>query len=293
VETAGDLLTIDELIARAQFEPSLIDIYVEGDGDVAVFRSIFDYLELEVGVFAVNARLDIRRNEVEPFSIDYGNRSKLIAAAARVHQELPVTQRTLTFIIDADWAHVVGPVPVLNSCLILTDLPSIEHYFFDGPAFRRFLTLGISKPNADPDKVRPRLVEALQDIAAARIALESVDVECIPKFAALCTFGAEASSADTLEIVRRSIDRIPAGSRSPSMLVISSHLSGYRELIRKSGHPGRGHDIAPLLIAFFSLSGHFADRDVVEALLRTSSTPSELLEYPFFQRVVTRVSVTK
>jgi len=39
VPERGDLMTIDEVIVRAEFEPSMIDVYVEGADDAAVISS--------------------------------------------------------------------------------------------------------------------------------------------------------------------------------------------------------------------------------------------------------------
>lgn len=281
----GDLLILDEVLARAELEPTLYDIYVEGRSDAVVFESLFGYLGLEVSVFAVADRIAIRREEVQPYSADYGNKDKLIAAAALTQHSFRGPKKNLLFVIDNDWISVTGPYPIYREFLEISDLPSMEHYFLRDPGFQRFLSVGLKLTDLQASQVRSKLEGALRDIAAARLVLRNHQIGCIDKVAALCDFKGSPTSANISEIVKRSAARNGDGVAWQALV---SQIPDYRSMLEECDHGGRGHDIAPLLIALLKLKGHFADVEVVEAMMRVSVTPQELLAHPFFERVVER-----
>lgn len=287
---AGDLLTIDELIARAEFEPELVDVYVEGPADVAILKMLFEHLGLEAGVFTVDDRLQVLRSEVEPLFPDYGNRAKLIAAAAVVHRALGSGQTNLTFVVDADWAYAVGPMPLPVACLFMTEKPSLEHYFLEDAPFSRFLALGVLRPHLDPATVKLQLMGAMLDIAVARVVLEGVNVACLDGLTSVCQFDCTPSTADTREIIRRSLDKIPRPDQPATLQHLLDQCDGYRQMLDEAGHTGRGHDIAKLLVGILGLKGHYADVNVVEALMRTSMTPADMLEHAHFRSIADRVA---
>jgi hypothetical protein len=286
----GDLQTLEELITRVELEPTMKDLYVEGPGDVAIMEAVLAHAGIKAKVYAVKERLDIRRDQVEEYSEDYGNRSLLVTAAAVLETRLGVAQTSVLCVIDSDWAHVIGPMPLRRSCLEMTDLPSIEHYFLAPSAFRRFLKQGLQRPDAEPEKVKDLLTGGLLDIAAARIALENVNVACLDQPFSLANFKKKPSAANGREIIKRSVERLPAPSRPTTWQKIADNLSVYRQWLEAQEHLGRGHDIAPAIITAFNLKGDLAKPSVIEALMRTTARADELINEPFFRRVVARMA---
>lgn len=284
----GELLTIEDLIARAELEPTVVDVYVEGRSDVAVLRRVFDFATVEVGVFAIDDRIGIRREDVEPFSDDYGKRAKVIAAAAAVELASP-DLTNLIFVVDADWMSITGPVPAQRAMLLWTDRPSVEHYFAEGPPFDRFLSLGLGRTDLDPDDVRSSVENVIRDVAAARIALKSIDIACIETWTRLIDLNTSPPSVDYAEVFRRSLSNVPRRSRPAGWEGIADTLAEFRTMLDERQHSGRGHDIAPALIAILGLVGHFASPEVVEAMMRGSATEQDLLAHSFFSGLVERV----
>lgn len=284
----GELSTIDDLIARAKLEPTLVDVYVEGRRDADLVRSMFREAGIDASVFAVSDRLHITREETAPHSSDYGNKAKLVAAAARLDAALGASGHGISFIADSDWSPVIGPMMLGDTSLFLTDGPSMECYFFVSASFQQVLTSGLERAEASADVVRAQLLGAMQDVASARLLLEEMDVAIIEKFVAVCFFEKNESRADALEIVRRSLNAARRGKEF-STTRVDQQLQTYRQWISVAGHMGRGHDIAPMLIKLLKLSGDLAKSGVIEAMMRSSVRVSELLMAPLFQRVVSRI----
>jgi hypothetical protein len=285
----GEFLTVNDLITRAILEPTITDVYVEGRRDADILRLVLAAEGVDAEVFAVNDRLTVPREDVVPFAEEYGNRAKLQAVAGTLDLALGADRHSYSFLIDSDWALVKGPVPLPSSSLILTDLPSMEHHFIESVSFGKTLRLGFERANAEANEVRSALRGALQDVAAARLVLEDLNVSCIDSFPALCIFSGSKSSADSMEIIRRSLNAAGRGSEI-STSRLSERLATYKEWIETSSHPGRGHDIAPLLIRYLKLKNAFASKSVVEVVLRTGMELHEFLPLRMIQRVVERSS---
>jgi hypothetical protein len=284
----GDLQTLEELAVRIELEPSLQDVYVEGPGDVAIMRALFAETGITASVYSVKDRLDVRRPEVELYSEDYGNKAILVAAAAIIEGLVGSDSRSVLFVVDSDWAQVTGPMPIAKAYLEHTDLPSMEHYFLDERSFQRFLTQGLQRQELSASVVREQISNALLDVAAARIALEHVKVKCFANPFSVATFTSTESSADTQEIIKRSLAIIPAASRPATWQELTLHSLEYKRWLRDAKHLGRGHDIAPALIHALKLKGDFAHVEVLESLMRASVDTRDLLGHDFFRRVVER-----
>lgn len=284
----GDLSTIQDLIARAELEPTLVDIYVEGRRDAELVRLVLAEADIDATVFPISDRLDIRSEEIGPYSEDYGNRSKLITAATQIDAALGASGHMYTFVADADWTSVIGPQTVGDTSLLLTDGPSVEHYFLESPSFQQVLSVGLERSECSASDVRKRLLGAMRDVASARLVLNQLNVSCTAKFTALCVFDSDRSSANAVEIVRRSLAAASRSSEFSSRKIVDQ-IAVYRGWIEDASHAGRGHDIAPILIKLLSLAGDFAKVPVVEAIMRSSVGVAELLEKQLFQKLVSRI----
>lgn len=289
MSSSGEYSTLEDLITRATLEPTLLEIYVEGAEDAKLFGFVFERIGLDVSVFAISDRIEIRRPEVEALWPDYGERSKLQTAAAVLDLSLGSDGHSYCFVVDSDWAAAVGPIPLIGSSLIHTDGPSIEHYFFEHQSFSQALAVGLGASGVDGPKVRQILSGALRDLASARIFLANADVAIIEKFVALVTFKRDSSSADAVEIVRRSFN---AANRAPEFDRddVAQQVKQYRAWLDDVEHSGRGHDIAHLLIKYLGLKGAFASTAVVEAVVRAAFDPESMANSALFANLRHRLT---
>lgn len=288
-EAPGDLQTIDDLLALAEFEPELRDVFVEGRGDVHFFGWYFDERGLEATVLAVSDRLYIPRDQIALDAIEYGEREKLVTLARRVSSELPPGQKRITVILDADWQDVTGPVLIHRDCVLVTDFPSMEFYFFTESTMERFQRLGLARQPRPFADVQLSLSGALLDVAAVRLVLRGSRVGCTGKFVELCTLS-PSSGADIREILQRSLSGAHASERPANLDSLVEWASDYRQMLVGAAHPGRGHDLAPMLIALFGLRNELAKVEVVEKLMRSTARADELDDFPLFVELRVRLA---
>lgn len=287
-EEEGDLLSIEDLIARAELEPNLADIYVEGSRDAEMLRLVLQAEGIEAEVYPVSDRLKVLRSEVELVDEEYGNRSKLLAASAHVDTARGVDGHRFSFFVDADWTTVRGPQVHVDSSLIVTDVPAMEHYYLQSDSFAKTLQVGLERSDISPDEVRVALKGALRDVAIARLVLKDLHIACIDKFATLCVFKNGTSSANSMEIILRSINGAGRG-RDIKELNLEERVATYRGWLDAANHPGRGHDIAPLLSKLLRLRNLFGQADALEVLMRTGVEIAEISALPVVRRLVARL----
>ena len=93
--------TIDELLTRYEFEPSLKDIYVEGIKDKTIIEEVlFQNGITDVSVF------DISSIHIENKNIKGGNRARVIELASILSEKLENTN--VVCVIDNDFRHING-----------------------------------------------------------------------------------------------------------------------------------------------------------------------------------------
>ena len=229
------------------------------------------------------------RSDVEAYWPDYGAKGKLVTAAGRVDEELGAAQKSLLFIVDADWAPFMGPEPIRRACLLTTDYPAMEHYYLETTALDRFLTLALTRPDLFAADVRVALHGALGDLMAGRMLLHSLHVAAIEKFVALCDFSSIPSVCDSALLVERSVNAARQKGQKVKVSEVGVQLQFFKSMLVGAPRSGRGHDIAPLLIAYLGLKGSLASVEVVERLLRTSVRVEELAHFELFKSILMRV----
>ncbi|MCB5272991.1 hypothetical protein BJG92_00503 [Arthrobacter sp. SO5] len=292
-DAPGDLQTIDEIAALAEFEPEATLVFTEGRHDASLFQWFMDDLRLSGTAVAVGDRVFIPREQTEKYSTDHGERAKAVTLSSELEGLLGRGLRQFVVIVDADWTSVLGPQPINRDYLLVTDFPSIEHYALQDRPLKRFFSLALGQPES-PSAADLYMVmgPALAVIAAVRVALHQYGIKGIANPADACTFSKNSISVTTSELVRRCLSKISKADREHSLEELTSQANSYIEMLGNLGQLGRGHDVAPVLVKYLGLKGHYAAPDVVESLLRTSLHPSELREWPLFSELEQRLRRT-
>ena len=116
--------TIDELLTRYEFEPSLRDIYVEGIEDKIVIEEVLLENNIkDVSVFDISS-INIENDK----EIKNGNKGRVIELASILDEKLKNTN--ITCIIDSDFDILTGD-QYSSPVLLTTDFSCMEMYFFD------------------------------------------------------------------------------------------------------------------------------------------------------------------
>ncbi len=141
---------LDELVARYELEPELCcDIYVEGNTD----KHLIEWFLAEEGFqdFAVYEieTINIPMAKLNDMKLNDSHRSRVIALALEMQNQLSVTPKHLTGIVDKDFDWLFEQHYECEY-LLFTDYTSMEMYLFNEKVITKFLHLvvGLSKIQA-------------------------------------------------------------------------------------------------------------------------------------------------
>lgn len=289
-ETAGDRYSLPGLIALYAYEPSLRDVYVEGRVDVGLLTWYLRESGLdEAAVFAIDDRLDILASDLPHAGLEVNARGRAIALAAYCDKELGNKQLGVTVVVDADFDHLAGVTHL--TCLHVTDHPTMEGYVLAERPLEKLLRVSLHQPRrVTASMVRAAVIPALNDICAVRFVLHSVSIACIDDIASVCTLSTEASAADMRELLRRSLTGVRKDEWPESLDKLTARARVAREAVSRLGLTGRGHDIAPVLIAFLELKGVAANRESLEMAMRSCFEAEDLDGQPLFEALKARLA---
>ena len=285
----GDRYLLDEALTLYEFEPTLRDVYVEGKADVGFFIWYLGECGIEADVYAIDDRLYVTAAEVGPIAVDINARGRAITFAVHSERRLGKSQRSVTVVVDADASQAVGPVPIESSCLLCTDDGALECYTLQTRPFGKFLKVCLHE-DVDPGLVLKAILPALGDIFAVRMLLHGFGVRIIEDIAGVCVLSEDESCADIRELILRSMSSVRREEWPCPIDDLEGFAKDYRAMVSKSSHVGRGHDIAPLVAAYFGTSGRLARRDVLEAALLGCLERKDVDDAPLFVALRERLS---
>jgi hypothetical protein len=289
-EEQGDRYVLGELLALYRLEPTLRDVYVEGSRDVAFYSWYIDEHGLSAQVFDVDERVTIDREVVAKVGQEINSRGRAIALAIYSQRALGIHQSCVTVVVDSDMARVVGPMPIENSCLLMTDVPAVENYvLFSRPLTKLFkLSLGID--DLDGATVLSALIPVLQAIQAVRILLQGFRIGLVSGFVATCTFNQDHCQVDKRELINRSLTGITRAEWPGELGDLVDWAGEYFDLVVASGQTGRGHDIVPLLFGYLRSQGYGITKQPLEAALMSCLEASDLDDKLLFISLRSRIT---
>jgi len=120
--------TIDELRTRYELEPTLTDVFVEGQFDKDILACAYEHGSTEKRAIYTADVVQIDKKLFEDHKLTSGNKQKLIILCRELSQ---VNQReNVRFVVDRDVDHWLGELEVGNG-LLWTEFCDIETYFFE------------------------------------------------------------------------------------------------------------------------------------------------------------------
>lgn len=288
----GDVYSLDALMTLYELEPTLRDVYVEGRADLGLLQWLFLEENIHGAVFAVDDRVEVPSDVVKDLGQDtHSARGRAVALAIIAHRHLGPDQLCVTVVVDADFAHIVGPVPVDRSCLFMTDDTTVECYVLEPRPLNKLLRTCLHVADSvTAEDVRSAVMPALGDVLATRIVMHEMGVGAVRDVAGVCRLLPNESAADIRELLRRSLTKVPRAEWPSGLDELVEWALAYRDLVASSGQSGRGHDVAPLLIAYLGIKGPLANVEALEAAMRACLDPEDLRDRPLFKQLRARLT---
>ena len=132
--------SVTDLIAMYTYEPSLIDIYVEGSTDKALLE--YALKNDQIHIIDINL-IDLPARLLDEFGLTPGNRDRVIALTALLDRELDPSISGIRCLIDDDLDRFLHREIVSYRYLIRTDFCCLESYWYGQPQLLKYRKLGL------------------------------------------------------------------------------------------------------------------------------------------------------
>ncbi|WP_141620613.1 DUF4435 domain-containing protein [Myxococcus sp. AB036A] len=285
--------TIDELIARYELEPTLRDIYTEGEYDARIIQWLIKGLHLRhVSIYEIQS-VEIDPGSIVALNLEDNNRGRLISLALALHDALGADAPQATMVVDGDFDCIFGHQYTPKN-IIYTDYTSMEMYLFSEAVLGKFMHLACGITRCDIGKLIDSFSRILNPLFMVRRhnSISRLGFQR-PDFAtSLSTDESNLPEINFDHYLDRYLDKNKArGKRAEVLEYVRIELSKTRNLdTRLQSH---GHDFIELLTWYVKNLGHVGkigvDTLVSRGLLGCLELERVKGEH-FFARILSRVS---
>jgi hypothetical protein len=283
--------TIDELLVRYELEPTLMDLYVEGPTDHALFGWYVRRSRLEgVAVYSIDT-IEVPSSEVRTRGLENNARGRTIALSSIFQDHFGAERPKIGCIVDADMNHFLG-IPTSNDFLEYTDFTGLEMYLYDAKILSKFLDLYVRSSTVPSKEIFEAITPVLQELFLIRLCNEMLQLG-LPylSFERCCTVRGLKLSFDREDYITRYLSKGQAlQERERFTECIEKHRGSLSEEPRKQIN---GHDFLALLSLF--LRRHVNDSALVrpglfERTLFSCVEIEDLDRHQLFRSLNTRFS---
>nr|WP_281722557.1 DUF4435 domain-containing protein [Nitrosomonas nitrosa] len=159
--------TVEELIVRYELEPTLRDVYVEGEFDAFLLRWFFHDSDMQnVCVYEIGT-VEISHDLLAEARATNNNKGRVIALAHKLQQALGDECRQVTFVVDKDFDHLLQHNPSTR-LLLITDYSCMEMYLFNQWQLEKFCTLVLQATILSIPRLLKQMGTILQELYLLR-----------------------------------------------------------------------------------------------------------------------------
>lgn len=241
-------IKVDELKIKYEFEPTIRDIFVEGDSDACFINTFLNEIGIrDAKVYCIEF-IDIPEEYLIENETN-NNRGRVIALSRILGQEEYIEDNAIC-VIDRDFDKIRN-INVESNILIYTDYSSIEMYTFNANVLDKFIVANFSKLSNKSSDILDNLCDVLQELFLIRLANEELEL-CMESldFLKFCKIKENYTiDFDKDEYMKRYLLKNSELSRKDDFIEsIETNRSKLDEDVRFQIH---GHDFIKLLFWYF------------------------------------------
>jgi hypothetical protein len=238
--------TLKELLTLYDLEPSLVDIYVEGEMDKGIIMWYLKRISKpDVGVYTIDV-VDIPDLILDRHGLtSHSNRSRVLALSAELHSRFPSNLRVLC-VADRDFDDYLSKI-VISPTLQFTDGNSMECYTLDEASFQKFSMVVLGETESTLLDALISVRNVLRRVFAIRLTNEILGwgMESVP-FTRYVSIEGTTVSLEEDRFIRAYLQK---NNRWQERKRFTQTLGSCSEkLSRDPRRTTRGHDISELLL---------------------------------------------
>jgi hypothetical protein len=285
-----DRRRLHELAARYEIEPTLRDVYVEGQFDAVLVSWLLKKQGCDdAAVYEIDT-VDIPPDILKKHGLDEGQKGRVIALCLELEASAKVPGQ-VTGVVDRDYDAVLG-IQYRCPLLQLTDFSCMEMYAYNERVLQAFFHLYVRKAGYTAAAFMAGVQHVLREAFLMRCTnqklgcgLTWLDVED------QCKLKRNSVEFNSEEFVRKYLNK---SAQLPRLADFTKQLVEFRAAIADmdARHCINGHDFVGMLAKYVSRAvknKSLADPDVVERQLAAHLDYEALAKEPLFQAIIARV----
>ena len=254
-------IELDELYAKYELHPHLMDLYVEGEFDRDFINCFLQHRGLAATVSVITIdEIEIPKETLLENSLPLGsNKNSLIALALLLQRRLSKLSTNVSCIVDTDQDRVLNKVMSVRH-LLYTDYSSMEMYCLNDITLKKFINLACNLS----DDALPRFGSLASTVLPTKFCLRALNEKLslmarTPPFSSGLTDARALPSFDQARYISAFIGMNELHQRSEEIRVAFAGL--YRDLPTDLRDKSHGHDFVELLFEYATKSGSFMLQD--------------------------------
>lgn len=276
--------TIEELRTLYVLHGRERDVIVEARRDADLLLWFFHECGIrDVQAYAIDDRVSVPSNVVIEQGFPETSKRVRALALAKVAHGWGLEPHQFTVVVDQDFDCFEQPDHPGN--VITTDYPSMDVYYLLSRHLGKFLHLS-GHHDREPEAVVDELRPAWNTVFCARYVALKRHLKFPKSFASRCQitpFDGERVARELL----RGVSPTPSAGALDQMM--EEYATAHSRLPAGTLAGIRGHDIAPLLIAYLKLRNRLADPDNLEFVLTSCLDAESLRGQPLFGSLLDRM----
>lgn len=237
--------TIDELLARYQLEPTIQDVFVEGDADRSLVQwFLHEKGESNVAVYTIDS-VDISAALVKQLDFEINNRGRIITLAHILEQRLGNQVSQVLCVADKDFDIILKKE---HHCglLLFTDYACMEMYAFNPPAIGKFMKMLVRRSDDSAEHLIVEFAKVLQELFLVRLTNRILDLNLTAvSWEKCCSIVDTTIVLDVGEYVQRYLNSNAKLSELERFLSVIEKYRG--KLDDDPRYQIQGHDLIKLL----------------------------------------------
>ncbi|WP_180990630.1 DUF4435 domain-containing protein [Streptomyces malaysiensis] len=281
--------SVEELVSLYEFEPEIVDFFVEGRSDRVFLEHLLEGAGENVRVWEAGD-VEIPAEMVDAVDESIGAKGRIVALAKELEERLREgAEYSVLCIVDADFDHILEAENKSYRFLARTDFTCLESYYWNLKVVRKYLKLSLhgSVP-LGASEFMTRLESVMRELFLLRLAVASLDLN----FSWIdpggcCGDPKKGGEFDRSTYLEKLLSKNLAFTRKRDL---DRQIAHFREILSEDPRYFiHGHDLCKLiswLIKPYVRDRNLVSEEVVSRSLACCIDRADVAANPLFVRVV-------
>ena len=286
---SDDRRKLHELAVRYENEPTLRDVYVEGQFDAILVSWFLREHDCDDAVVYEIDTVEVPQDVLKKHGLDEGQKGRVIALCLELAASAKVPGQ-VTGVVDRDYDRLLG---IQRQCPLLqyTDYSCMEMYAYNEEVLQRFFHMYVRKAEYTP----AAFLSAVQSVLLEAFLMRSTNQKLGCGLSWLdvedqCKLRRESAEFNSEEFARKYLNK---SAKLPLLADFNRQLAAFRAVIAETDprHCINGHDFVCMLTKYVAKAMRnksLADPDAVERQLTAHLDYGTLANEPLFLALLAR-----